>query len=415
MPAASCPEAPDDVELVMTAVMIGIDPHKASHTAVALGASEEPLGTLRVRASASQAGRLVAWAAAWPERTWAVEGAGGLGHLLAQQLLAAGEQVLDVQPKLAARVRLLQSGATSKNDPNDARSVAVAALRSPATRPVAADDHETVLRIWSRRHRDLGRLRTQAACRLHAALCELVPGGVSKRITAGQATVILEGITPAGAVALARHQVASDFTADLRHLDAQLRESKAKLTAAVAASGTSLTQIFGVGPVIAAAIIGDACDISRFASRDRFAACNGTAPVEVSSGSRKVHRLSLRGNRRLNHAIHMAAVTQVRYLHSPGRAYFDRKVAEGKTRREALRALKRRISDVIYTRLRADAADGPAGPGGQQGNGSDSSAASSHPQSPALRTSHSRTHANPTSQTRQAQPPPDAPRASTTP
>jgi transposase len=111
----------------------------------------------------------------------------------------------------------------------------------------------------------------------------------------------------------------------------------------------------------------------------------------------------------------MAAVTQVRYLHSPGRAYFDRKVAEGKTRREALRALKRRISDVIYARLRADAADGPAGPGGQQGNGSDSSAASSHPQSPALRTSHSRTHANPTSQTWQAQPPPDAPRARTTP
>ena len=111
--------------------MIGVDPHKGSHTAVALGADEVPLGQVRVRASAAQAQRLLAWAAAWPERTWAVEGARGLGHLLAQELVAAGERVLDVQPKLAARVRLLAAGAVNKNDPNDARSVAVAALRSP--------------------------------------------------------------------------------------------------------------------------------------------------------------------------------------------------------------------------------------------------------------------------------------------
>jgi transposase len=101
----------------MTAVMIGIDPHKASHTAVVINAAEEPLGELRVRASAAQAERLLAWAAAWPERTWAVEGAGGLGHLLAQQLVAAGEQVLDVQPKLAARVRLLATGAGRQERP----------------------------------------------------------------------------------------------------------------------------------------------------------------------------------------------------------------------------------------------------------------------------------------------------------
>ena len=119
----------------MAAVMIGVDPHKGSHTAVAVGAAEERLGEVRVRASAAQAQRLLAWAQAWPERTWAVEGAAGLGHLLAQQLLAAGERVLDVQPKLGARVRLLADGAVNKNDPNDARSVAVAALRSrPAAR-----------------------------------------------------------------------------------------------------------------------------------------------------------------------------------------------------------------------------------------------------------------------------------------
>ncbi len=159
----------------MTAVMIGVDPHKASHTAVAIDAAEVVLGELRIRASAAQAGKLVEWAADWPERTWAVEGAGGLGHVLAQQLVAVGERVLDVQPKLGARVRLLSTGTSNKNDPNDARSVAVAALRSPACQPVRADDHAAVLRAWSRRHRQLASLRTQAACRLHAVLCELTP------------------------------------------------------------------------------------------------------------------------------------------------------------------------------------------------------------------------------------------------
>ena len=171
----------------MMAVMIGIDPHKASHTAVAINAVEEPLGQLRVRACTTQVERLLAWAQAWPERAWAVEGAGGVDHLLAQQLLTAGERVLDVPPKLSARVRLLATGDINKNDPNDARSVAVAALRSPGVRQARRDDHAAVLKVWSKRHRDLGRARTQVACRLHAVLCELVPGGVSKAITAGQA------------------------------------------------------------------------------------------------------------------------------------------------------------------------------------------------------------------------------------
>src|ERR1700726_3086348 len=143
----------------MAAVMIGIDPHKASHTAVVISAAEEALGELRVRACAAQAEQLLAWAAAWPERTWAVEGAGGLGPLLGQELLSAG--VLDVQPKLGARVRLLAAGDTNKNDPNDARSVAVAALRSPGVREVVPDDHAAVLKVWSKRRRDLASARTQ--------------------------------------------------------------------------------------------------------------------------------------------------------------------------------------------------------------------------------------------------------------
>ena len=185
----------------MAVVMIGVDPHKASHTAVAISPAEEPLGQVRVRASAVQAERLLGWARAWPERAWAVEGAGGLGHLLAQQLLSAGEQVLDVPPQLAARVRLLATGNVNKNDPGDARSVAVAALRSAQVREVRRDDHAAVLKVWSKRYQDLGRARTQVACRLHQVLCELVPGGVPGEITAGRAGQVLASITPAEAVA----------------------------------------------------------------------------------------------------------------------------------------------------------------------------------------------------------------------
>src|SRR4249920_558777 len=267
--------------MLMAAVMIGVDPHKGSHTAVVTGPAEEPLGELRVRACAAQAEQLLAWAAAWPERTWAVEGAGGLGRLLAQQLVAAGERVLDVQPKLACRVRLLQAGDTNKNDPNDALSVAVAALRSRACRQVSADDYPAVLKVWSKRHRDLGRARNQVACRLHAVLCDLVPGGHPKEISAAQAAKILKQVTPSGAVARARAELA----ADLRRLDAQLRDTRKKLAAAVKDSGTTLTQVFGVGPVVAGTIIGDVGDVARFPGRDHFAAYNGTALASPQAAS----------------------------------------------------------------------------------------------------------------------------------
>jgi transposase len=366
----------------VAAVMIGVDPHKASHTAVAISAAEEPLGELRVRACVAQIERLLAWAAAWPQRTWAVEGAGGTGHLLAQQLLSSGEQVLDVQPKLGARVRLLAAGDVNKNDPNDARSVAVAALRSAGVREVRPDDHAAVLKVWSKRYRDLGRTRTQTACRLHAVLGELIPGGVPKAITTARAARVLKVIRPAGAVEAARCELAAALLDDLRRIDAQQHDAKNKLAAAVAATGTGLTGMFGVGPVIAAAVIGEVRDVSRFGDRDHFAAYNGTAPIEVSSGQRKVHRLSRRGNRRLNHAIHMAAVTQVRHRHSKGRSYYDKKTAEGKTPKEALRALKRQVSNAIFARLLADARRAAPGkdPGGQPGNGSITSVAGLHPE-----------------------------------
>jgi transposase len=260
--------------------------------------------------------------------------------------------------------------------------VAIAALRSAACCQVQPDGQAAVLKVWSKRHRDLGRLRTQAARRLHAVLCELVPGGVRKEITAAHAARILEALQPAGAVALARRELAGDFPEDLRRSDAQMAQTKKKPAAAVKASGTTLTEIFGVGPVIAAITLAEVQDVSRFSSRDHFAAYNGTAPIEVSSGRRKVHRLSRRGNRRLNHAVHLAAITQVRHLHGEGRASYDKKLAGGKTPKEALRALKRRVSDALYRHLRADARRAAAqltGPGGQTGNDCAASAAGSHP------------------------------------
>jgi len=216
--------------------------------------------------------------------------------------------------------------------------------------------------MWAKRHRDLGRARTQVACRLHAVLCELIAGGVSKRISAPQAGRLLEGSRPAGAVEAARYELAAQFLEDLRRIDAQMSGATKKLATAVRASGTTLTSVLGAGPVAAATVIGEARMVSRFADRDHFAAYHGTAPIEVSSGRRKIYRLSRRGNRRLNHVIPMAAVTQVSHRHSDGRACYERKLAEGKTPKEALRSLKRRVSDAVFTQLQADARQAAADP-----------------------------------------------------
>ena len=339
----------------MAAVVIGIDPHKASHTAVAVDERELALGDVRVRATAMQSERLLAWAAQWPQRTWAIENAAGLGYLLAQQLVMAGERVVDVQPKLAARVRLLASAASSKSDPHDARSVAIVALRSAGLPPVTAEDHVAVMRVWIRRRRHLSRLRTRVANQLHAVLCELVPGGFPREITAPQAAVLLESLRTSTAADLARAQLAAEILDDLRRLDLQLRELHKRLTAVVLASKTSVTSIFGVGPVIAAMVVGITGDVTRFPTAGRFAAYAGTAPIEVSSCPHKVFRLSRRGNRQLNHAIHMAAVAQIRNRHSPGHTYYQRKITEGKSPKMALRALKRRITNTLYDTMISDA------------------------------------------------------------
>jgi transposase len=308
-----------------------------------------------VRATRRQTERLIGWAEPFERRTWAIESAGGLGYLLALQLVDAGEHVLDVPATLASRVRVLGTGKSDKNDPDDARSVAIAALRSPGLRVVQPADHAEVLRLLAKRNQDIGDLRTKLVCRLHAVIASLAPGGMAKELNASDADGLLGAFAPFPPVEHTRHQVALELLEDVRRLDRQLKESHKRITLAVRASGTSLTEVYGIGPVLACSLIGFTGDVARFTSRDQFAAYNGTAPIEVSSGGRVAHRLSRRGNRQLNHAIHMVAISQIRQTGSEGRAYFEKKVAEGKTKREAIRSLKRQISNTVYRHLVLDA------------------------------------------------------------
>ena len=335
--------------------MIGIDPHKGSHTAVAIDRSEVVLDTIRVDADRHQRARLLAWAERFEPRTWAIEGATGMGSLLAQQLVAVGEHVVDVPPKLSSRVRLLESGKIDKTDPNDARSAAIVGWRNPTLNVIVVnEEHRVVCRLLADRDHHITAHRTRTICRLHALLCLLVEGGTRRALTAIRANEILGSVTIDGPVIAERVATARQMLDEIDVLDAARLDVRRRTAKAVAASRSSLTDNHGIGPVIAAIIIGRVGDVYRFPTAGHFARHNGTAPIEASSGPKKRHRLNPRGDRQLNHAIHMAAVTQVGH-DTPGRVYYLRKQADGKTRKEAMRCLKRRISDAVYARLIADA------------------------------------------------------------
>jgi transposase len=337
--------------------MIGVDPHKGSHTAVAVDRTEAVIDTVRVDADRDQRARLLAWAARFEPRIWAVEGATGMGAMLAQQLVAAGEHVVDVPAKLSSRVRLLERGRIDKTDPNDARSAAIVAWRTPALNVVCGlDEHRVVLRLLADRDHQITAHRTRTICRLHALLCLLIEGGTGRSLTANKATELLASVVVTGPVIQERVAAALQLVDEIATLDAARVETRRRTAEVVVASATTITDVYGIGPLMAAVIVGRVGDVRRFPTAGHFARHNGTAPIEASSGPRKRHRLNPRGDRQLNHALHMAAVTQVRN-DTPGRAYYLRKQAEGKTRKEAMRALKRRISDAVYQRLAADAHD----------------------------------------------------------
>jgi transposase len=333
--------------------IIGIDPHKRSHTAAVIDRDEALLGELRVVADCSQRDRLLGWAAPFEPRIWAVEGASGLGALLAQQLVAAGEVVVDVPPALSARARYLDSGNSDKTDPHDARSAAVVGLRHKKLRPVGLDDHRQVLRVLAGRHHQLSAGRTRAVCRLHAVLAVMVEGGLPKKLSERRAVSELAKLNPTTAVELERYWIATELLDEVRRHDSALRELRRRIVAAVNIADSSVVEVYGVGPIVACYLLGHSGDVRRFASKGHYARYNASAPVEASSGPQKRYRLNPGGNRQLNHALHMAAVTQIAH-DTPGRAYYLRKLAEKRNPKEAMRALKRRISDAVYHQLRAD-------------------------------------------------------------
>ena len=334
-------------------VVIGIDPHKGSHTAAALGAGGEVLAQLRVPANRAMLNRLLKWAATWPDRTWAVEGASGLGLLLAQQLVNAGEAVVDVPATLAARARLLHTGHGRKTDALDAVSVATVAMHSPSLRRVAREDHGTILRLLADRRDELSQERRRAVNRLHRLLRDLCPGGAPTDLAAGDAAALLTAIRPVTAVEHERKSMARELVADVRRLDRDLTINRKRCAEAVAASGSTLPQILGISDVLTAKILGHTGDITRFATAGHYASYTGTAPIEASSGDIRRHRLCRSGNRSLNNALHLAA--RVQAMHPGlGQEHYQRKLAEHKTSREALRSLKRQLAKVVYRSLRAD-------------------------------------------------------------
>jgi transposase len=347
---------PTETEVrVLMKVLIGVDPHK---TSVAVAAVDEAAGELLERAAFPQdrAGlsALERWARRFPERRWAMENARGLGRHLAVRLAATGESVVDVPPKLSARVRVLSSGNARKNDGLDALATALAASRNVRLAAVDPEPASEMLRLLSERREDLVAERTRALNRLHGLLRDLLPGGVAGKLSADRAARILRGIRPKGCTSdRLRRRLASEILRDVRTLDRKIDDLNGRIEAEVEVSGTTLTEIFGVGPILAATILGTVGDVARFPSKAHFASYSGTAPVEASSGEVVRHRLSLGGNRHLNYALHMVATSQAR-SDAPGGAYYRKKIAEGKSRKEALRCLKRRVSDAVFRNLMAD-------------------------------------------------------------
>jgi transposase len=367
----------------VTKVFIGVDPHKLSATIEVVDGHETVLATGRFATDKAGYGAMRKHVASFPERVWAVEGSNGAGRPLAQRLLADGEHVVDVPAKLSARARLFDTGHNRKTDAHDAHAVAVVAVRTKGLRVLSYDEELEVMRMLVDRREELTRAKVQAVNRLHRLLSELVPGQSKKDLTSLQAKRILASVRPRDAVGKTRKRLALEQLAELVAIEAKIKASTAELKPLVLARGSRLMDLTGVGPVVAARILADVGDVARFADRNRFASWTGTAPLDASSGEQIRHRLSRAGNRKANHVIHIAAACQIR-LDTPGRAYYRRKLAAGKTPMEAMRCLKRRISDAIYRQLQADAkaaaqATDETGPGGHSGASQISSAAGSHP------------------------------------
>jgi transposase len=356
-----------------------MDPHKRSATIEIINDREQVLGQGRFGTDRDGYRDMLATGRQHPDRVWAIEGCNGIGRHLAQRLVADGELVVDVPAKLSARARVFSTGQGRKTDPVDAHSVALVGLRSSAElRVIAVDDAAVALRLLVDRRDELGRARTQALNRIHRLLLELLPGGAKKYLSADQAKALLATVRPRDVVGKTRRRLAAELITELVAIDKRIKTANRELHELIDATDSTLRELNGIGPSGAARLLGDVGDITRFASKARFASWNGTAPLDASSGDQQRHRLSRAGNRRINRVLHIMAIVALR-TDTEGRRYYDRKVAAGKTNREALRCLKRRLSDIVYNQMRADAHRLAASPGGHPGTTLQSSAADSHP------------------------------------
>jgi len=333
-------------------VTLGTDAHKGSHTVVAADEQGRQVGQVTVKATPEGHLRVLGWAGRWPQRQWAMEDCRHLSRRLERDLLAAGERVVRVPPKLMAGAR---RGARTrgKSDPIDALAVARAALREPGLPVACLDGVEREVRLVVDHREDLVAERTRVQQRLRWHLHELEPGW---EIPAGalDRAVWLDAI--AGRLA-GQQGVVAEIAAELvercRELTGRVNQLERRLGRLVTPLAPTLLSLAGCGALTAAKLVGETAGIARFRSRAAFAMHNGTAPVPVWSGNRERHRLNRGGNRQLNTALHRIAITQLR-LEGPGRAYLRRRITAGDTKTEALRALRRRISDEVYRRLQAD-------------------------------------------------------------
>ena len=365
-------------------VVVGMDPHKRSVTIEVMSCDESIFDGGRYATDEAGFAAMRRDVAGFGDRVWAIEGCRGIGRHVAQRLLAAGEQIVDVPPKLSAEVRVYATGQGRKTDATDAHSIALAGTRVAGLRPVVADADLDVLRLLADRRRQLGEEHTRKVSQLHALLLELIPGGAKKNLTAAQAKQLLAKVRPPDTAGKTRRRLAAELISDLERIYARKKNADKELRGLVAATGTGLLDLHGIGPSGAARLLVEVGDITRFPDRNHFASWTGTAPVDASSGDHVRHRLSRGGNRQINKTLHIMATVQLRNA-TDGRAYYDRKKNNGKTPREAMRCLKRRLSDTVYRTMLADlaphqTADQVTGPGGQRGNDSDSSATGSQPQ-----------------------------------
>ena len=304
---------------------------------------------------------------------WAIEGCDGIGRHIAHRLLAEGEEVVDVPPKLSARARVFATGQGRKTDATDAHSVALVGTRMAGLRPVVADAQLEVLRLLVDRRRSIGRGAHPQGQPAAPLLLELMPGGAKKYLSAAQAKPLLADGPAAGR---GRQDPQARRRRAGRRPGADLCPEEGRRQGADASSSPppapACSDLHGIGPSGAARLLVEVGDITRFPDRNHFASWTGTAPIDASSGDHVRHRLSRGGNRQINRVLHIMATVQLRNP-TEGRAYFDRKKAAGKTSMEAMRCLKRRLSDIVYRTMLNDLAtshapgrDGPGRATGQR-------------------------------------------------